>query len=119
MPALKDLAKAGMKVVVCCPDRVKGGAHKEAHRKVCIPIIVEELRKAAVELKDIKLIMCQGLHRKNTKTEMDWYLGEEIMDCFWPDRLIWHDSEDADNIVNFGFDELGDVVVATVVDIRW
>lgn len=110
MPPLRKLAKSGMNVVICCPDRVKGGAHKDAHRKVCIPIIVEELKKAGVELKDIRLIMCPGLHRKNTKAEIDWYLGKEIMNAFWPDRLLWHDGEDEDNIVNFGYDELGDAV---------
>jgi len=110
MPPLRELAKPGMKVVICCPDRVKGGAHKEAHRRVCIPIMVEELQKGGVELKNIKLIMCPGLHRKNTKAEIDWYLGKEIVDLFWPDRLSWHDSEDPDNIVNFGYDEFGDVV---------
>lgn len=110
MPPLRELAAPGKKAIILCPDRVKGGAHKEAHRKVCIPLIVEELMKGGIDKKDIKLMICSGLHRKNTKKELDWYLGKEIVDYFWPDRLTWHDAEDRDNIVNFGFDELGDVV---------
>ncbi len=110
MPPLRELAAPGKKAIILCPDRVKGGTYKEAHRKVCIPLIVEELTRGGIDKKDIKLMICSGLHRKNTKAELDWYLGKKIMDYFWPDRLLWHDSEDKDNIVNFGFDELGDVV---------
>jgi len=110
MPPLKELADPGKKAILCCPDSVKGGAHKEAHRKVCIPLIVEELIKGGIDKKDIKLMICSGLHRKDTKEELDWYLGKEIVNYFWPDRLTWHDAENQNNIVNFGFDELGDVV---------
>ncbi len=56
MPPFSQLVKKGSKVVIAFPDRVKGGAHTRAHRRVCIPIIVEELQKAGVEDKDIKLI---------------------------------------------------------------
>jgi len=110
MPPLKELAKPGSKVIICFPDRVKGGAHELSHRRVSIPIIIEELKKAGISLKDIKLMLCSGLHRNNTKAELEWYLGKEIVNAFWPDRLIWHDSEDRNNIVNLGFDEMGDVV---------
>jgi len=110
MPPLRKLAAPGKKAIILCPDRVKGGAHKYSHRKVCIPLIVEQLTKGGVDKKDIKLMICSGLHRKNTKAELEWYLGKEIVNYFWPDRLTWHDAEDRDNIVNFGYDELGDVV---------
>ncbi|WP_338833072.1 Lactate racemase [Moorella humiferrea] len=110
MPPLHRLVKKGSKVVIAFPDRVKGGAHPRAHRRVCIPIIVEELKKAGVEDKDIKLICAMGLHRKNTKEELYWYLGREIVDAFWPDRLVMHDAEDPEGIVEYGYDEMGNVV---------
>lgn len=110
MPPFSQMVKNGSKVVIAFPDRVKGGAHALAHRRVCIPIIVEELKKAGVEDKDIKLICAMGLHRKNTKEELYWYLGREIVDAFWPDRLIMHDAEDPDGIVEYGYDEMGNVV---------
>jgi lactate racemase len=110
MPPLKEIASPGKKAIILCPDRVKGGAHKEAHRKVCIPKIVKELEKGGVKKEDITLMICSGLHRKNTKAELDWYLGEEIVNYFWPDRLTWHDCEDKENLVSYGYDELGDVV---------
>jgi len=110
MPPLREIAKPNDNVVICCPDRVKGGAHELSHRRVSIPIIVEELKKAGLSLKNIRLLLCSGLHRNNTKAELEWYLGKDIVNMFWPDRLIWHDSEDRSKIVNFGYDKFGDVV---------
>lgn len=110
MSPLKDLVKAGDKVIICCPDRVKGGAHEQAHRRVCIPLIVEKLKKGGVRLKDINLLISMGLHRKNTLQEIRSYLGNRIVNLFLPDRLACHDAEDKDNIVNFGRDGMGNVV---------
>lgn len=110
MPPLKKLAKPGDKVVIGFPDRVKGGSHPLAHRRVCIPLIVKHLREAGVHEKDITLLCAIGLHRKNTKAELYSYLGPEIVDAFWPDRLKMHDAEDPDNIVSFGTDEMGNVI---------
>ncbi|MDI6870147.1 MAG: lactate racemase domain-containing protein [Bacillota bacterium] len=110
MVPLKELAKPGMKVVISFPDRVKGGAHATAHRRVSIPIIVEELLAAGVREKDITLLCAIGLHRKNTKGELEWYLGSEIVDRFWPDRLVMHDAEDPEAIVELGCDEMGNFV---------
>ncbi|MEM4523274.1 MAG: lactate racemase domain-containing protein [Nitrososphaeria archaeon] len=110
MSQLKDLVKPNDKVIICFPDRVKGGAHAQSHRKVSIPIIIEELKKAGVSLTNIKLMLCSGLHRRNNKQELEWLLGEEIVNAFWPDRLIWHDSEDRERIINFGYDRMGNVV---------
>lgn len=110
MPALKDLVKPGDKVIILCPDRVKGGAHETAHRRVCIPLMVEELKKGGVDLKDIELLISNGLHRKNTIQEIRGYLGDKIVNMFWPDRLFCHDAEDKENLVNYGRDKMGNVV---------
>ncbi|HHW09097.1 MAG TPA: DUF2088 domain-containing protein [Firmicutes bacterium] len=110
MPPLKELARGKKKVVIAFPDRVKGGAQPTAHRRVSIPMIVGDLLAAGVQKKDITLICAVGLHRKNTKAELDWYLGPEIVDEFWPDRLLMHDAHDPEGIVNFGYDEMGNVV---------
>jgi len=110
MPPLRDLGGPGKKVVILFPDRVKGGAQETSHRRVSIPIIARELRDSGVDRKDIRLILCSGLHRNNTKEELEWFLGKEIVEAFWPDRLLWHDSEDADGIVNLGTSEFGDVL---------
>jgi hypothetical protein len=49
------------------------------------------------------------LHRKNTLEEWYWYLGKEIVDRFWPDRLVNHDVE-APDLCDFGTDAMGNRV---------
>lgn len=110
MDPLGKLAKNGSKVVIAFPDRVKGGSHAQAHRRLAIPIIVEELKRAGVRDRDILLLCAIGLHKKNTKEEFDQYLGREIVDVFWPDRIKNHDAEDPEGIVQLGRDEMGNPV---------
>ena len=45
MDPISKLVKEGSKVVIIFPDRVKGGQHASAHRKVSIPIIIDECKK--------------------------------------------------------------------------
>ncbi len=111
--SLRELAKAGDRVVISFPDQVKGGAHAKAHRRVCIPIIVEILQEAGVRLEDIHLICAVGLHRHNTYHELRGYLGADIVDTFWPDRLHMHDAEDPKGIVDLGQDEMGNHVTCS------
>lgn len=108
-PPLREMAAPGKKVVIGFPDRVKGGAHADCHRKVAIPIIVEELLAGGCRIEDITLLCCMGLHRKNTLEEWYWYLGKEIVDRFYPDRLLNHDGE-APDLCDFGTDAMGNVV---------
>lgn len=110
MPPLRELAKSGDKVVIAFPDRVKGGAHLQAHRRVAIPLIVETLQAAGVKPEDISLLCAMGLHRKNTLEELYWYLGREIVDAFQPDRLLMHDAEDPAGVLDFGTDAMGNSV---------
>lgn len=110
MDPLYVQAKPGKKAVICFPDRVKGGSHEKAHRKICIPMIVEDLKKGGIRDEDITLVCAVGLHKKNSYEEMLGYLGQEIMDEFWPDRIVNHDAEDPENMIELGVDELGDTV---------
>jgi len=106
---LSELGGPDKKVVIGFPDRVKGGAGPNAHRRVSIPIIVEQLISAGTRLENITLVCCMGLHRKNTLEEWYWYLGKEIVDQFWPDRLVNHDGEAAD-LLDLGQDDMGNNV---------
>lgn len=110
MPPLRELVKPGDKVVVAFPDRVKGGAHPQAHRRVSIPLLLETLQDAGVQLNNITLLCAMGLHRKNTLEELYWYLGKDIVNAFWPDRLVMHDAEDPHGILDLGSDEMGNTV---------
>ena len=112
MEPLSKLAKPGAKVVIIFPDRVKGGEHATAHRKVSIPIIIEECVKAGVDEKDILLICSNGLHRKNTKVEIKRILGDEIFDRYWwSGQIKNHDSEDYENLVDLGVDDQNNPVI--------
>lgn len=109
-PPLKELGGPDKKVVIGFPDRVKGGVHSKCHRQVAIPLIVEELLKGGTKLENITLLCAMGLHRKNTLEEWYWYLGKEIVDRFWPDRLVNHDG-DAPDLCDFGTDDMGNIVL--------
>jgi nickel-dependent lactate racemase len=110
MPPLREMVNPGDKVVIAFPDRVKGGAHPQAHRRVSIPLLLEALTDAGVELQDITLLCAIGLHRKNTLEELYWYLGKETVNPFWPDRLVMHDAEDRNGVVHLGSDEMGNTI---------
>lgn len=107
---LKELAGPNKKIVIGFPDRVKGGFHKDSHRRVAIPMIIEELLAGGAQLENITLLCAMGLHRKNTLDEWYQYLGKDIVDQFYPDRLINHDAEDTENLLDFGTDEMGNKV---------
>ena len=112
MSPIAELVGPGSKVTISFPDRVKGGFQSNSHRKTCIPILVEECMNAGVREGDIRLICSNGLHRKNTKDEIRRILGDEIYDRFMPrHQIVNHDSEDWDNLVDLGYDELGDRVI--------
>jgi nickel-dependent lactate racemase len=109
-PPLRELGGPDKKVVIGFPDRVKGGAAPNCHRRVAIPLIVEELLTGGTRLENITLLCGMGLHRQNTLEEWYWYLGKDIVDQFWPDRLVNHDGESPD-VLDFGSDEMGNVVL--------
>ncbi|MGI6005693.1 MAG: lactate racemase domain-containing protein, partial [Christensenellales bacterium] len=77
-----------------------------------IPIILQECLKAGVRKQDIKLICSNGLHRKNTKEEIRSLLGEKVFnDYYYDGQIVNHDSEDWDNLVDLGKDDMGNPVI--------
>jgi nickel-dependent lactate racemase len=108
-PPLKELGGPDKKVVIGFPDRVKGGVQPTCHRKVAIPMIVEDLLAAGTKLENITLVCAVGLHRQNTLEEWYWYLGKKTVDMFWPDRIVNHDAI-APDLCSYGQDEMGNVV---------
>ena len=75
-----DLVGTGSTVTIAFPDRVKGGAHDTAHRKVVLPLLLDELETAGVRPEDTRLVCAIGLHRKNRRDEFLGYLGREVLD---------------------------------------
>lgn len=108
-PPLRALAGPDKKVVIGFPDRVKGGAHAKAHRRNAIPAVVEALVAGGCRLENITLLCGMGLHRQNTLEEFHGYLGRDIVDRFYPGRLVNHDGEAAD-LKDLGTDAMGNRV---------
>jgi len=106
MPPLRTLAGPGKKVVIGFPDRVKGGAHPKAHRRISIKAALEELLAGGCKLENITLLCGMGLHRQNTLEEFYWLLGKEIVDQFYPGRIVNHDGE-APDLKDLGTDKMG------------
>jgi nickel-dependent lactate racemase len=106
---IEDLVGPGSKVALVFPDRVKGGSHDAAHRKVALPQILARLERAGVSTDDISPICAIGLHRKNSAEQMHEYLPQGVIDLFG-DRIVNHDAEDPDGIVHYGFTDHGDQV---------
>jgi nickel-dependent lactate racemase len=104
---IRDLVSKGGKVLVAFPDRVKGGRF---HRRLAIPLILDELNSGGISPSDITLLCTNGLHRMNTTEEMTDYLGNETISSFWPKRLMCHDAEDDERMVHVGTSALGDPV---------
>jgi hypothetical protein len=112
MPPLSALAFKGARCVIVFPDRVKGGEQATAHRKISIPLVLEELYAAGVKKEDILLVCSNGLHNKNTEREIRGVLGGALFNEFYPPgQLVNHDSEDYDNLVDLGTTRSGDPVL--------
>ncbi|MBA8795785.1 hypothetical protein FHX74_003426 [Friedmanniella endophytica] len=107
---LGDQVGPGSTVTVAFPDRVKGGAHATAHRKVALAAVLDELDRAGVRAADVRLVCAIGLHRKNRRDEFESYLGAETLARLDPAQVVNHDSEDPDGVVALPDSALGDTV---------
>ena len=101
-PPIGDLVSAGDTVTIAFPDRVKGGAHETAHRKVVLPLLLDDLEAGGVRLQDIRLVCAIGLHRKNHRHEFADYLGREVLERGPEGNVVNHDAEDPDGMVDLG-----------------
>ena len=112
MEPISKQVKAGSKVTIIFPDRVKGGEQPTSHRKISIKLILQELYAAGVKKEDILLICSNGLHRKNTEKEIRGVLGDELFfEFIHTGQIINHDSEDYEHLVDLGKTPQGDPVI--------
>jgi nickel-dependent lactate racemase len=92
------------KVLICFDDTSGATWQVKAPdvRRVAIEVLLEEMTKAGVPLENVTLMCTQGLHRKLTRTEMETFLGRDLVLRFPYTRLYSHDAEDKENIVHVG-----------------
>ncbi|QGN32266.1 lactate racemase domain-containing protein [Microlunatus sp. Gsoil 973] len=109
MPPISQQVGRGSKITIAFPDRVKGGVHPTAHRRVTIPLVLDELERAGVRASDVTLVCAIGLHRKNTTEEFRSLLGDAVLDRLGASQIVNHDAEDPDN-ADVGVSRHGDPV---------
>lgn len=72
-PLLSDVVRPGEKVVIITSD-----VTRPVPSRIIIPCLLDELRKAGVENKDITVVFGLGSHRKQTEEEQKNLVGEEV-----------------------------------------
>lgn len=144
-PALEDPAKAVLEAIRNPLGGVKPLAdHVTSSSKVTIaindwmgisvhavPVVLEELRAAGVDERNIQIVVAGGLHPKMSRRDL--YLTKvgrdinppypspfhilppEVIDRFWPSgygssRIRPHDASDREHLVELGVTEYGDLV---------
>lgn len=104
MPRIGDLVQPGDNVLIAFDDPTAPAFGNV--RSVAIEAILTDLREAGVPEENVTLICANALHRKWTHDELARVLGQSLVDRFG-DRLLCHDAEDPDNIVDMGTTESG------------
>ena len=72
-PLLSDVVRPGEKVVIITSD-----VTRPVPSRIIIPCLLDELRKAGGENKDITVVFGLGSHRKQTEEEQKNLVGEEV-----------------------------------------
>jgi nickel-dependent lactate racemase len=96
-----------------------------------VPVVLDELREAGVDERNVRIVVAGGLHPKVTRSEL--YLSKvgrdlkppypspfhllppEVIDRFWPtgygsSRIVPHDAADREHLVELGISDRGDLV---------
>ena len=106
---LRALVNAKSKIVIAFDDA--SGAYFQTRRadfrQTAIEVIVEQLRKLGVPLRNITLLLSQGLHRKLSRTEMETFLGQRLTLQFGYNNLYCHDAEDPQQLAHLGYTHRG------------
>lgn len=104
LPRISELVRPGASVLVAFDDPTAPAFGSV--RSVAIEAVLDELRDAGVPEENVTLICANALHRKWTHDELARVLGQSLAERFG-DRLICHDAEDPENIVDLGTTESG------------
>lgn len=101
---LRALVRPGAKVTVAFDDPTVG--QYGPVWSTAIPIVLAELEAGGVRREDVRLVCANALHRKFTHEELATLLGTELVAEF-AERLVCHDAEDVEDIVDLGTTESG------------
>ncbi|MEK7700821.1 MAG: lactate racemase domain-containing protein [candidate division NC10 bacterium] len=99
LPRVRDLVRPGASVTIAFDDATV--ASYGPIRGVAIKAVLEELDAAGVSRARVTLVCANALHRKLRLSELARIIGEELVREFGA-RLLCHDAEDPDAIVDLG-----------------
>jgi hypothetical protein len=99
LPRVRDLVRPGASVTIAFDDATV--ASYGPIRGVAIKAVLEELDAAGVSRARVTLVCANALHRKLRPSELARIIGEELVREFGA-RLLCHDAEDPDAIVDLG-----------------
>ncbi|MDN5300912.1 MAG: lactate racemase [Thermoanaerobacteraceae bacterium] len=91
---LTELVKPGQKICLIVNDNTR-----YVPQDVIVPEIIDELRKAGVEGKDITIVIATGTHRANTEEELEEMLGKEITKRI---KIENHDAYNEETLIYVG-----------------
>lgn len=104
LPPLKDTVRPGSKVLIAFDDPTV--PCYLPLWPIALPKIIAALESGGVDRKDITLICANALHRQFTHQELASLIGEELVTEFG-ERLLCHDAEDANGMVEVGITPSG------------
>jgi len=90
---LSELAIGKKNVVIIASDHTR-----PVPSKVIIPYMLDEIRKGSPDA-DITILIATGCHRGTTRDELISKFGEDTVNN---EKIIVHDCDDKDNLVNLG-----------------
>ena len=99
LPRIGALVRPGGTVTIAFDDHTTGSFGPI--RGVAIRAVLDELEAAGVRRRDVTLICANALHRMLRPAELARLLGDDLVAEFGA-RLLCHDAEDPDQIVDLG-----------------
>jgi len=99
LPRVGALVRPGATVTIAFDDHTTGSFGPI--REVAIRAVLDELEAAGVRRRDVTLVCANALHRMLRPSELARLLGEDLVAEFGA-RLICHDAEDREQIVDLG-----------------
>lgn len=91
---LNKIVRKGEKTCIVAPDRTR-----ICRVSIYLPLILSQLNRSGIQDCDISIILANGTHRKNTKSEQIEILGEDIVRRI---QIIEHDCHDMTELVHLG-----------------
>lgn len=99
LPRIRDLVRPADRVTIAFDDATV--ASYGPIRGVAIEAVLQDLAEAGVGRSQVTLICANALHRKLRTTELARIIGADLVREFG-DRLLCHDAEDPEAIVDLG-----------------